>query len=689
MTAGQFALGLVRLLAILLPLAVTARSLRRRYLSLAGTLALLVDVVLSLSLLLLAAETLGLVGLDRPSGLIPLLILIAASSRLWATPRDVTETCASPGSAHTDSSPVTARKSLRDIQLLSLAAALVVVVGQWCVEVADSLGSGMSNFDTLWYHMPFAARFAQSGYVTGIQFTQADPFVAYYPANSELFHAVGILALGSDFLSPLLNMLWLALALLASWCLGRPWRVERLTLIAGCLAFSLPVLSTTQPGEAFNDTFGLAALLAAAALIVNRPDDLRVLAVAGLALGLAVGTKYTFIVPAFVLVASMVTRARRGKRGPVLAAIALPAILTAGWWYLQDLIEVGNPLGLRLHLGPITLPGPTSPLANALQQTVISQVGHLSLWGSRFIPGLNHALGVLWPLVLLLCVLTVVAGIVRIGDGIVRVLALSAALAGLSYLFLPTGASGIEQGTNLFEVNLRYLTPALVLMLLMLPIVLRLRAPRMLGATGPLLVLVAVVTQFEHALWPTQPARHLAFILAAAVAVVVVWQMRRLRRPRMAVLLPGVIGALLLVGVASFAVQRHYFDRRYLTGDSKDPGTGQIYRWASGVAHSRIALYGTILQYPLYGARDTNYVGYLGEAAPSGGFRPIESCRTWRATLAAGRYRWVVLDYPGPTPAVPVSWTQGDPAMRLVFHPEAGAFVFQVTGSPRADLCPA
>jgi hypothetical protein len=689
MTAGQFALGLVRLLAILLPLAVTARSLRLRYFSLGGALALLVDVVLSLSLLLVAAEALGLIGLDRPIGLIPLLILIAISSRLWVTPRGATGTSSRP--PQTDSSHVTPRGSLRDIQLLSLAAALVIVVGQWCVEIADSLGSGMSNFDTLWYHMPFAARFAQSGYVTGIQFTQADPFVAYYPANSELFHAVGIIALGSDFLSPLLNIFWLALALLASWCLGRPWRVARLTLIAGCLAFSLPVLSTTQPGEAFNDTFGLAALLAAAALVANRPDDLRVLAVAGLALGLAVGTKYTFIVPAFVLAAAMVVRAKRGKRGSVLAALALPAILTAGWWYLQDLIEVGNPLGLRLHLGPITLPGPNSPLANALQQTVISQVGHLSLWGSRFIPGLNHSLGVLWPLVLLLCLLAVVAGVVRLSDGIVRVLALSAALAGLSYLLLPTGASGIEQGTNLFEVNLRYLMPALVLMLLMLPIVLRLRAPRMIGVIGPVLVLMAVVTQFEHALWPTQPARHLASLLAAAVAlaVVVLWQMGRLRRPRMAVLVPAVIGVLLLMGVASFAVQRHYFNRRYLTGDSKDPGTGEIYRWASGVAHSRIALYGTVLQYPLYGARDTNYVGYLGEAAPSGGFRPIESCRTWRATLAAGRYRWVVLDYPGPTLALPVSWTQSDPAMHLVLHPEAGAFVFQVTGRPRADLCPA
>lgn len=90
--------------------------------------------------------------------------------------------------------------------MLAALLATGVAVTQWAVQTADSLGSGMPSFDTLWYHMPFAARFAQTGSVTAIQFTQADPFVAYYPANSELLHAVGIVAMRSDLLSPLLNL---------------------------------------------------------------------------------------------------------------------------------------------------------------------------------------------------------------------------------------------------------------------------------------------------------------------------------------------------------------------------------------------------------------------------------------------------------------------------------------------------
>jgi hypothetical protein len=685
MTVSACVVGLLRLAAIVMPVSIAAHTFRTRYLLVSGPLAALADAVLSLSALLVGAEGLGLVGLDRPAALIALFVVLAVVSRAGRAPSaKLAATQATPPV----STATGGRRSLWDLRVLPVAVGLVVVAAQWCLKTADALGAGMSNFDTLWYHMPFAARFAQTGSVTGIQFTQADPFVAYYPANSELFHAIGILALHGDWLSPLLNLSWLAVALLASWCLGRPWRVERLTLLAGCLAFSLPVLSTTQPGEAFNDMVGLASLLAAAALVANRPDDLRMLAVAGLALGLAAGTKYTFIVPALVLVVAMAVRAPRGKRRAVLAHFALPGVLTGGWWYLRDLIRVGNPLGLQLHVGPLTLPGPPSPLANALQETVISQISNLSLWSSRFAPGLNHAVGPLWPLVLALGVVAVLGGIALVTDGLMRVLAVTAAVTGVSYLFLPTGASGIEQGTNLFEVNLRYLTPALLLAILLLPILVRLRAPRALDALGPGLAVVLLATQLGHALWPTQALRHLAFILVLAVAAVSLWRARLLRWRATTRLLAIAFALLVAAGAAAFEVQRHYFDRRYLVGDRQDRGLGLIYRWAQGVASSRVALYGTVLQYPLYGARDTNYVGYLGEPAPDGGYRPIASCRTWRATIASGGYRWLVIVTPGPTPPVPISWTAGDPAMRLVLHPEAGAFVFRVTGRPSPSSCP-
>ena len=81
----------------------------------------------------------------------------------------------------------------------------------------------MTGFDSTWYHGPFAAGFLQSGDTWDLHFIAPQFLAWFYPANSELFHAVGMLAFGRDILSPLLNLGWLAGCLLAGWCVGRPF----------------------------------------------------------------------------------------------------------------------------------------------------------------------------------------------------------------------------------------------------------------------------------------------------------------------------------------------------------------------------------------------------------------------------------------------------------------------------------
>ena len=83
--------------------------------------------------------------------------------------------------------------------------------------------TGMTGADTVWYHLPQAARFVQDGSITHVQFFETGAGTAFYPATSGLFHALGMLWFGNDFLSLFLNLGWLGLALLAAWCLGRPY----------------------------------------------------------------------------------------------------------------------------------------------------------------------------------------------------------------------------------------------------------------------------------------------------------------------------------------------------------------------------------------------------------------------------------------------------------------------------------
>ena len=177
MTATQFLLGAVRLALILVPLLSLAHRLRRRLVPDAHrALGVLAECVMAVSLLTVGAELLGLAGLLGAFALGALFAAgwVAAHLSLGAdrtrAPR--------PGRTASHATSVTT--------VCATVAALIVVAPQWLLGTANSLGSGMLNFDTLWYHMPFAAGFAQTGSVTGIHFTQADPITAYYPANSEL-----------------------------------------------------------------------------------------------------------------------------------------------------------------------------------------------------------------------------------------------------------------------------------------------------------------------------------------------------------------------------------------------------------------------------------------------------------------------------------------------------------------------
>ena len=175
--------------------------------------------------------------------------------------------------------------------------------------------------NTTWHNAPFAARFVQDAQVGALHFTEVLRLtVWFYPQNSELLHSAGVLFLGNDFLSPLINIGWMALCLLAAWSFGRPYGAGAAALLGVALILDAEMLLLYQPGDAKNDTAGLFFLLAAAAILVNAEAQRRAatdeggtspsggpplgvplsngaLVVAGLAAGLALGTKLNLLAP--------------------------------------------------------------------------------------------------------------------------------------------------------------------------------------------------------------------------------------------------------------------------------------------------------------------------------------------------------------------------------------------------------
>jgi hypothetical protein len=425
--------------------------------------------------------------------------------------------------------------------------------------------------------------------------------------------------------------------------------------------------------------------MAALALIVQPECRPGMLVIIGLALGLAVGAKVTFVAPAAVIACGAAAVSPVGRRLRTLWTLGISCLLTGGWWYLRATLDTGNPLGLRVHIGPLVLAGPNSPLANSASQTVISALGKPHLWGSRLAPGLNYAIGPLWPLLVLAAAVGLIAAVFRPTRAVLRVIAIAGVLAVVAYLVFPTGASAIEQRTQLFAVNLRYLTPAITIGLLVGVAVIAERLPRLLPLLPPFILTVLIVTQLQAQLWPRQTARHAAFLVAAGIVLAIASATAQLRlglRGRSA----GLVGLGVLCVIAGFAAERHYFARRYISATDSATPVGQIYRWAQGISRARVALYGTVEQYPLYGARVTNRVDYLGQPAPNGGYGPISTCSAWRTTLLQGRYEYLVIT-PAPTPAVPAAWTTGDAAATLILNPAPGYSVYRLDHSARSTPC--
>lgn len=682
----RYLLGVVEILVLAGFATLGGATLRARLLpALNGASAHLATAVLAIAIAILTAELLGSLGLFQP---LPYLAAVAAvglvvrlgSGRVVGGPSGAAASCFSP-------SPLGERRELQGekpsktegppsaLPLIALAIAALAVI-KFGLDVKPKLSTGMTGFDSTWYHAPFAAGFWQSGNTWELHFIAPQFLAWFYPANAEVFHGVGMLAFGRDVLSPLLNLGWFVGCLVACWCIGRPYGVGSWSLALGAVALSLPLFSD-QAGEARNDIVGTFFLLAAVAIALNAASvrtngriagiSANGALVVGLAAGLAAGTKLNFLLPAAVLVLGLAFVAPAGARWRSLAAGGLAALVGGGYWYLRNLAQSGNPLPWFDSLGPISLPAPDQALGGREGHSVLGYITDVAVWSDWFLPGLRDGLTILWPILLVLAVagmvLALAASLPRRGGD--RTLALAGAVAlatAMSWLVAPTSASGPDGIPRGFESGLRYLAPALVLGLALLPAVFASRL-REAGVGSPSSGRILKV--------PASLGRHLSergvpYTRALALAALVV--------------------AAIAIG---YPVQRHYLEHRYENPTFAAPGLNAAFAWATPLTDTRIATTST-RQYPLFGTELTNHVRFIGEEQPHGGFTAPTTCHRWRELLNQGDYDYVIAsrdrEEPGRPPyPVTARWTAGDGA--TVVLRKAPTVVFRLDGRLDPSAC--
>ncbi len=674
MSFGHYLAGSIELIAVAAAMGFAAVGLRGRLLpGWSGASARLAEVVLGLSLLIVILELVGVVGLYRPGWVLLATLLVGVGIGM-ALRR--------PGQGLSLPSPRIAPYALA----LAVAAAFLTIA-HWAMPTQTGLDIGMYLPNTTWQNAPFAARFVQDHQVGALHFTEVlNLTVWFYPQNSELLHSAGILFLGNDFLSPLLNIGWAALCLLAAWAFARVYGGGPIAVVAMALVLDANMLLLYQPGDAKNDTMGLFFFLASAAILVNADAQSRAaagsartlhsggpplearlgngaLAVAGLAAGVALGTKLNLLAP-FGFLTLGVIAVSAGYRWRATWIWVLSSLVTGGFWFARNLVNAGNPLPW-IKAGP--LPGPDQVDINIREPHT---VGHYlfppdgNVIRHHLVPGLHDSFGDLWPLVLVTVIGGFLLAIWRGRTSVIRMLGIVALLSGIAYLFTPLTAAGPQGDPTAFTTNLRYASPAIGLGAMLLGVDSGLLKPRvqpwLLGSLVVLLLVQAVpVWDLTGHLW----TRH--FLLGAIglgiflVLVPVGLVLARQRGASAAMVTGGAVVALALVVAIGWPKSDDYVKDRYQASTAPHDfpvGMKAALAWFNHANphDSRIAVVGGrpgFKQYVFYGDDLSNHVQYVAKHGPHGAYLPIASeaaqhlqrgpafvaqCREWVQALNDG-----------------------------------------------------
>ncbi len=683
MSAPAYLLGVLELSVAVGGAALGANRVRSRLLpGWSGPPAWVVDLLFAIALLIWVAEALGSFGLLDP---IPFAVICGGAGvalRTWVGPPERFRAVPPP-----------APPAGRAVTVAALAVS-ALLVAHWSVPTQQSLAHGMAGYDTLWDHGPFAVHFARGGSTFDYSFVAPRYLSWFFPANSELLNAFGILTIGRDTLSVLINLGWLGATLLAAWAVGRPFGAGPHSLIAVGLLLDSGIMAD-QAGSGRNDTIAIFFILATVAILLNAWAaaggglSWRALIPAGLAVGLMVGTKVNLLAPALALAIGIPLIVPAGHRRRALAAFALPALAGGGYWYLRNLIQVGNPLPWVGEIGGVSLPGPDQALGGRQQFSIAHYLTDGSVWDHWFLPALSDAIGVLWPLLACLASFAILACALR-GNRLLRVLAVAALLGVAGWFLHGTSAEGPPGEPIGFFSSLRHVAPSLAVGLVLAPLAPGLRSP---PARAVLVVAMLVLLPFVDASgahW-IEGFLALAVVIGVGVFTALLVAMRsrpqRLRGRPMAL---AAAGGFALAVAAIWAIQVPYLEHRYRSATIRPAGLAAAARWARHLSDTRIATTSD-RPYALLGTDLSNTVIYPGRQE-DGRFTDWRSCPQWRRALNRGGFRYAVISYDRIDPALrtpppQARWIAADPAVRLL-HRWGATAIFRISGRLDPAGCP-
>ncbi|MBD2777380.1 phospholipid carrier-dependent glycosyltransferase [Iningainema tapete] len=235
------------------------------------------------------------------------------------------------------------------------------------------------DYDSLWYHLPIMARWYQeAAFVRLVEFTQpTGDWIAeqmgYYPYNWEILCTLFFMPFREDFLVTFPNLIaWIILGL-AVYLLSVEVGAKRIyAMAASTLVMTIPTVilqvNTLHIDLPFASFFTASLYFGLLYNRTNSPINIFMfLTSLGMFLGIkssGVGYAALLVVLLFVLEIRKLlqrksyTSVTKTKFFNWLIFGSLCLLWLGGFWYVKNLIDVGNPLGhVRIQLANIIIPG--------------------------------------------------------------------------------------------------------------------------------------------------------------------------------------------------------------------------------------------------------------------------------------------------------------------------------------------
>jgi hypothetical protein len=239
-----------------------------------------------------------------------------------------------------------------------LIISLILVIGVYFLFALDAATSFPDTWDGVAYHLPTAVKWIQSA---SLRMPADGAFFFSLPGNGEIMMMLGLmtgrLSLGEMCFVPA------GLAMIgAVYQIARGIGCSRRPAMWAALVVAVVPMIIFQMFSSYIDMFGAAFIMTSAALVLHyqkNPDGPAIrpgaaLPLAGLALGVAVGTKPTlwpFALAGFAWITVAAWRKMSGgavKKFTGAAARCLLAgmfvLIASGFWFVRGAVQMGNPL---------------------------------------------------------------------------------------------------------------------------------------------------------------------------------------------------------------------------------------------------------------------------------------------------------------------------------------------------------